>query len=86
MNVNSLFPSSYLRVGDLNGKAKVITIAGIKIEEIGPDKEKKPVLQCQETDLGFVLNKVNAKKINKLVISATMSPGIKVDLEPYQAN
>jgi large subunit ribosomal protein L1 len=32
-----------------------------------------------------LLKKVNAKKVKKLVIASTMSPGIKIDLNPYQA-
>ena len=30
-----------------------------------------------------LIKRINAKKIVKLVISATMSPGIKIDLAPY---
>ena len=43
------------------------------------DMKDKELVENLETLIKYV----NAKKILKLVISATMSPGIKVDLSPY---
>jgi large subunit ribosomal protein L1 len=44
------------------------------------DMDEKDLAENLET----LINSLNPKKIVKLVLSATMSPGIKVDLSPYQ--
>ena len=63
MNIDSAFPSHYLKASDLGDKSSVVTIDRIEVEPIGRDKEMKPVLYFQGKDKGLVLNKTNAKKI-----------------------
>ena len=43
------------------------TIEAIKLEEIGKDKQTKPVLYFQETGTGFICNKTNGRTIARLV-------------------
>jgi hypothetical protein len=66
MNIDSAFPSNYLKASDLGDKSPVVTIDRIEVEPIGRDKEMKPVVYFQGKEKGFVLNKTNAKKIAEL--------------------
>lgn len=66
MNIDSAFPSAYLKASDLGDKSPVVTIDRIEIEPIGRDKEMKPVIYFQGKEKGLVLNKTNAKKIAEL--------------------
>jgi hypothetical protein len=66
MNIDSAFPSNYLKASDLADKSPVVTIDRIDIEPIGRDKEMKPVIYFQGKEKGLVLNKTNAKKIAEL--------------------
>lgn len=64
MNINNLFPSKYLKAADLpEDEAVSYTIAKIKLEEIGKDKDNKPVIYFQGEDKGFVANKTNCRTI-----------------------
>jgi len=66
MNINSAFPSKYLKAGDLNGVAVPVTIREVKMEEVGRDKESKPVVYFMNKEKGVVLNRVNTKKIAEI--------------------
>ena len=63
MNINSAFPSNYIKASDLNGSAVPVTINDVKVEQIGRDRDTKPVVYFQGKTKGLVLNKTNAKKI-----------------------
>ena len=67
MNIDSAFPSNYLKASDLGDKAPLVTIDRIEFESIGRDKEMKPVIYFQGKEKGVVLNKTNAKKIAELL-------------------
>lgn len=66
MNIDSAFPSNYLKASDLGDKSPVVTIDRIEVEPIGRDREMKPVIYFQGKEKGLVLNKTNAKKIAEL--------------------
>ena len=66
MNIDSAFPSNYLKASDLGDKKPVVTIDRVEVEPIGRDKEMKPVIYFQGKEKGLVLNKTNAKKIAEL--------------------
>ena len=63
MNINSAFPSTYLKAADLQGKEPVVTIDHVKIEPVGQKREMMPVLYFAGKDKGMTLNKTNARKI-----------------------
>jgi hypothetical protein len=65
-NIDSVFPSHYLKASDLNGASPVVTISRLAVEPIGRNKEMKPVLYFVGKDKGLVLNKTNASKIAQL--------------------
>ena len=62
MNINDLFPSKYLRAADV-ANPRVVTICNVTREEIGDDKQNKPVLYFFEDSRGMVLNKTNGQII-----------------------
>lgn len=65
-NIDSVFPSNYLKASDLGQKQVVVTIDRMEIEAIGRNKEMKPVLYFTGKQKGLVLNKTNAAKIAAL--------------------
>lgn len=65
MNINEAFPSKYLKAADIDGNP-VVTIASVVEEEVGKDKEVRPVLYFDDEDKGIILNKTNATNISKL--------------------
>ena len=68
MNINDAFPSKYLKASDLPEEgSQEFTIEKIQIEEIGRNKEKKPVIYFEEDHKGLVCNKTNARTIAKVL-------------------
>jgi hypothetical protein len=73
MHAVLMFPSSYIRAADLQGKDVTLTICSVKIETLtmqGGRKEKKPVIRFTEMEKrgsdktkALVCNKTNAKTI-----------------------
>jgi hypothetical protein len=57
MKATDIFPSKYLRAGDLNGHEPIVTIDRVVLETLGD--ESKPVIYFQGKDKGLVLNKTN---------------------------
>jgi hypothetical protein len=70
MNINTAFPSKYLKAGDdvPEDETIVLTIEKVDMETIGLGKDAadKPVLYFEEVDKGMVLNKTNSLAIAKL--------------------
>jgi hypothetical protein len=67
VNIDSAFPSNYLKASDLGDAQPVVTIDRVEIEGVGRDKEQKPVVYFKGKEKGIVLNKTNANKIATLV-------------------
>lgn len=66
MNINSAFPSKYLKADtDVDEDGSVFTIKTVKVETIGQGakQEQKPVVYFEEVEKGLVLNKTNANFI-----------------------
>jgi hypothetical protein len=70
MNINSAFPSKYLKASDAE-EDLVLTVKSVKLELIGQGQqaEQKPVLYFDEEAKGMVLNKTNAKMLAKIAKS-----------------
>jgi len=68
MKIISLFPSKYLRAGDLDGDL-IVTMKSLIVGDI--TQEEKPVLYFREEAKGLVLNKTNGKTIGSLHGSET---------------
>lgn len=65
MNINSAFPSEYLKASDLNGKAVRVTIADVTTQKVGDDQ--KPILHFVGREKTLVLNRTNANRIVEAV-------------------
>ena len=69
MNIDSVFPSDYLKAADLKGKVVSVTIESVSLEELG--SEKKAVVHFVGKERGLVLNKTNAAVIKSAYGSDT---------------
>ena len=61
--VSEAFPSNYLKAADLKNRTFKATINKIVFEEIGQNKESKPIVYFDKVKKGLVLNKTNAVEI-----------------------
>ena len=62
MNVDSMYPSKWLKAGDLQGQTIPVVITRVVMEDVGDDAGK-PIVYFQGKDKGLVLNKTNAMSI-----------------------
>ena len=62
MNLDTMYPSKWLKAGDLQGQTLPVVIARVVMEDVG-DESGKPVAYFQGRDKGLVLNKTNAMSI-----------------------
>ena len=65
-SIQSAFPSTYLRTVDLGDRKVEVTIDHLKLEDVGNDGERKPVLYFQGKDKGVVLNKTRAAAVTEI--------------------
>ncbi len=61
--VSEAFPSNWLKATDLNNRTVKVKIDKVVFEEIGQNKDKKPVMYFEKVQKGLVLNKTNATEI-----------------------
>lgn len=66
MNINEAFPSKYLKAADLEEGGKHVTITSVVEEEVGRDREMRPIMYFEGEEKGIVLNKTNATNIAKM--------------------
>ena len=69
--IDELFPSNYLKAADLGDKSFKVKIEKIAFEEIGQDREKKPILYFAGVRKGLVLNKTNGTAVAEIHGQAT---------------
>jgi hypothetical protein len=85
MNINNLFPSKYLKAADLpEDEAVSLKIAKIKIEEVGKDKDTKPVIYFEGEEKGFVANKTNCRAIAALTGSEEVEEWVGQTVRLYR--
>ncbi len=72
MNLSQAYPSKFLTAEDLNGRDATVTISSVDLEEIGQgrDKSSKLVIGMMGKKKLFVVNKTNAKTIEKVLGSS----------------
>lgn len=84
MDINSLFPSNYLKAADLGGQVRTVTIAGCAPEQLGQG-EIKPALQFQGVSKKLILNKTNGMLIAAAYGTETTAwTGRTLELYPEQ--
>jgi len=82
MNIETCFPSEYVKAGDLNGRVTV-KIHHVEMRVVGDDS--KPVVFFEKTQKGLVLNKTNARSIIQIAGGVTDTDqwtGIQVVIYP----
>ena len=84
MDINSAFPSNYLKAADLRGGRVTVAIDSVVIENIGD--EDKPIVYFQGKEKGLVLNKTNANMVRdkRLIFAELKSAKGKVTPEQEQ--
>jgi hypothetical protein len=60
MNIDSMFPSRFLRASDLEDGPLTLEIKSCEEEEVGMAGDEKPVLRFKNEKRGLVLNRTNA--------------------------
>lgn len=73
MNINTLFPSKYIKADDLGGKCYTLTIREVTLEKLGHgnEQETKPVLWFTNAAKGMILNRTNAMILASLYTPET---------------
>ncbi len=71
MNIDTAFPSKYVRAIDLSNRDIRLTITSVNQEDIDNDGSTKPVLYFNGTAKGLVLNRTNAHTIADMLGSET---------------
>ena len=61
--VSDTFQSNFLKAVDLKNRTIKVKIDKVVFEEIGQNKDKKPVMYFAKVQKGLVLNKTNATQI-----------------------
>ena len=62
MDINSAFPSTYLKAADLAGQMRTVTIERVALELVG-DTDNKPVVYFVGIPKALVLNRTNGSAI-----------------------
>lgn len=73
MNIDSAFPSKYLKAADIGETDLALTIKEVVMETVGQGEEAegKPIIYFNETEKGLVLNKTNTNTIKGLYTAET---------------
>ncbi len=62
MNIDSMFPSKYVKAEDLMNSDVPVRIASVALESVG-DGDQRPVVYFAGMNKGLVLNRTNANRI-----------------------
>jgi hypothetical protein len=63
MRISQTFASRYFKASDLSGEEMLATISHVAEEEVGQDRQPKPVLYLNGQQKGIVLNRTNAERL-----------------------
>lgn len=83
MNINQAFPSKYLKASDLNDASVTVKISDVKIEQVGQNKDTKPVAYFHGKTKGLVLNKTNSRKIAAIAGSPETEDWVDTEIVIY---
>ena len=87
MNLSTAFPSRFLKAADLPEEgSQIVTIEKIAMEEIGRDRESKPILYFEELQQGLVLNKTNGRAIARELGSQEFDDWVSRKIALYRAD
>jgi hypothetical protein len=83
MNINSAFPSKYLKASDLGGRTVTVTVKDVKMEQVGQSRDIKPVVYFEGKEKGLVLNKTNSNKIANIAGSGETDDWTGTQIQIY---
>jgi hypothetical protein len=63
---NEVYPSRWLKAADLSPDGEQVTIRKVTMEEIGEEREKKPIMSFDDHDKELVVNVTNWDSIEEL--------------------
>ena len=85
-NIDDAFPSKYLKASDLPEEGTLpATIEDVAMEEIGKNREKKPIIRFEELDKALVSNKTNCNTIAKITGSRRFKDWVGKMIHLYRA-
>ncbi len=79
----SIFPSKYFKAADLDGQPKLVIISRWATEEVGKQRDHKPVLYFQGEDKALVCNVTNARTIAKILDTRDIDAWIGKEIVLY---
>ena len=85
MDINTAFPSNWLKAADLAGREVSVIMEVVRMETVGQgaDAEELPVLSFEGQSKSLILNKTNARSISQLYGTETTGwPGRSITLFP----
>lgn len=85
MNINTTFPSKFLKASDLAGTTPTVTISHVSVEEVGRQKESLPVVYFAGKEKGCVLNKTNGRMIASIAGTDETDEWVGVAVQLYTA-
>jgi hypothetical protein len=66
MKCNQVFPSRWLKAANLEPDGEIVTIRKVAMQEVGEERELKPIMTFKETDKELVVNVTNWNSIAEL--------------------
>jgi hypothetical protein len=63
MHLTTMFPSKYLKASDVDARGTRFVIARVTVEEVGPEREQKPLVYFENERRGLILNRTNGNAI-----------------------
>jgi hypothetical protein len=86
VNIRDAYPSKYLTATDLPEEGpQSVTIEKIGLEEVGRDKEIKPVIYFEEFGKSLICNKTNARSIARALGSEEFDDWVGRRIALYRA-
>lgn len=86
MNINTAFPSKYLKAADLGDATPVVTISHVDMELMpGDARETRPVCYFEGKQKGVVLNRTNSNAIAQVAGSPETDNWAGVQVQLYVA-
>ena len=64
--VSEAFPSKFLKADEIGARNVKVKIDKVIFEEVGQNRDMKPVVFFEKVKKGLVLNKTNAKRIGSM--------------------
>jgi hypothetical protein len=80
MRSSEAFPSQFLKSSDVKTKHQIATISGLDFQEVGQNKDRKPVLSFENGVKPMVCNRTNFETLEDAFGDSDSWPGHKVKI------